>query len=77
MKQENQESNRGSPLKDLREAAGLSQEQLARQLDVSLSTVRRWEKGKVEPSLTREKWVKFCSLLKVSFESLPLMLSKH
>ena len=35
----------GSELKALREAAGLSQEDLARSLEVSVGTVSRWERG--------------------------------
>ncbi|WP_228019969.1 helix-turn-helix transcriptional regulator [Sphaerospermopsis sp. LEGE 08334] len=62
-------------MKHLREAAGLTQEQMARELNVALSTFRRWERGVTEPSLTRKEWTKFCSLLKVSFDDLPIALS--
>jgi DNA-binding XRE family transcriptional regulator len=67
--------NKETPLKELREAAGLTQEQMARELNVALSTFRRWERGAIEPSLTRKEWTKFCSLLKVKFDDLPVMLS--
>lgn len=36
-------------IKELREAAGLSQMQLAVQLEVSLATVYNWEGGKSDP----------------------------
>lgn len=36
---------RGARVKASREAAGLSQEQLARELGVSVFTVSRWERG--------------------------------
>jgi len=37
-------------IKALREALGLSQEQLARDLGVSFTTVSRWEQGHTKPS---------------------------
>jgi len=37
-------------LKQYRSKLGLSQEQLARNLGVSLNTVQRWESGKTRPS---------------------------
>jgi putative transcriptional regulator len=37
-------------LKSLRKIRGWSQEQLARNLGVSLNTVQRWEMGKSKPS---------------------------
>ncbi|MDJ0904217.1 MAG: helix-turn-helix transcriptional regulator, partial [Xenococcus sp. MO_188.B8] len=32
--------------------AQLSQEQLARDIGVAVSTIRRWEKGQAEPTMT-------------------------
>jgi len=42
-------------VKELRRKLGLSQEQLARQLDVATFTIRRWEKGqgKIHPGNQR------------------------
>ena len=37
-------------LKALREKRGRSQEDLAREIDVSLSTVQRWEKKDIKPT---------------------------
>ena len=34
-------------IKELRKLLGLSQEQLARELDVATFTIRRWEKGQM------------------------------
>jgi putative transcriptional regulator len=46
----------GDKLKNLRKLKGWSQEQLARELGVSLNTVQRWETGRNKPSaLAREK----------------------
>ena len=37
-------------VKDLRKALGLSQEQFARKLGVSYTTINRWEHKKIKPS---------------------------
>lgn len=43
-------------IKYLRKVKGWTQEQLARNLGVSLNTVQRWEMGKTKPSpLAKEK----------------------
>jgi len=42
----------GRNLRSAREAAKLSQEQLARKLDVVVYTVSKWEQGAHEPPLT-------------------------
>lgn len=68
-------SDEESPLKELREAANLTQEQLAVQLGVSTSTLRRWENGDVEPAMTREQWETFCSAVGIPFEKLPKKLN--
>jgi len=41
----------GRNLKSAREAAGISQEQLARKIDVAVYTVSKWEQGAHEPPL--------------------------
>lgn len=64
-----------SPLRELREAANLTQEQLSVQLKVSTSTLRRWENGDVEPAMTREQWTVFCEAVGVPFEKLPKKLN--
>lgn len=46
----------GQKIKYLRKLKGWTQEQLARNLGVSLNTVQRWEIGKTKPSpLAKEK----------------------
>ena len=42
----------GRNLKSAREAAGISQEQLARKIDVVVYTVSKWERCEHEPPLT-------------------------
>lgn len=57
------------PLKDLRETAGLTQQQMAYELGVALSTYRRWEQTG-NPALTYSQWVKFCTLVGRDFSDL-------
>lgn len=48
-------------VKSVREIKGYSQEQLARELDVSFATINRWENGKTEPSrLALKNFIDFC-----------------
>lgn len=51
----------GSIVKQVRKELGLSQEQLARELSISFSTVNRWENGKSKPSqMAKELFFSFC-----------------
>jgi len=43
----------GSRLRELRLRAGLTQEELARQIEVGVDAIRKWEKGKRTPLLDR------------------------
>ncbi len=65
---------RPSVFKDLRESAGLTQEQLAAKLGKALSTIRRWEAGD-EPKMSRSEWITFCEAIGRDFNELPLRLS--
>ena len=48
-------------VKSVREIKGYSQEQLARELDVSFATINRWENGKTEQSrLALKNFIDFC-----------------
>ena len=58
-------------LKQLREKAGLSQEALARLLDVSGKTVSNWERGKSIASLTVPQMKSLCEALSVELKELP------
>ena len=60
-----------SPFKKLRLEAKLSQESIARDIGVAVSTVRRWEKGMTEPTMTIGQMKKFCRAVNYSFEDLP------
>lgn len=48
-------------VKEAREVLNMSQEQLARELQVSFATVNRWENGKNSPNmLTKKVFYEFC-----------------
>jgi putative transcriptional regulator len=58
-------------LKDLRKRAGLSQEALARILDVSGKTVSNWERGMSIASLTVPQMKALCDALGITLSELP------
>jgi DNA-binding XRE family transcriptional regulator len=60
-----------SPFKKFRLAVKLSQEQLARDIGVAVSTIRRWEKGQAEPTMTVAQMKAFCQAIQKKFEDLP------
>lgn len=57
-------------LTKLRQAAGLSQEQLADQLHVSRQAISKWENGSALPDI--EKIIQIASILHVSLDELVL-----
>lgn len=67
----NQPQPTNSPFKKLRLMAQLSQEQLAREIGVAVSTVRRWEKGQAEPTMTVLQVKNFCRAVDRSLDELP------
>ncbi len=60
-----------TPFKQLRLNAKITQEQLARDIGVAVSTIRRWEKGQAEPTLTVQQMKAFCQTLQTSLNQLP------
>lgn len=59
----------GSIVKQVRKELGLSQEQLARELSISFSTVNRWENGKSKPSqMAKELFISFCISKKINLK---------
>lgn len=51
----------GFTIKKIREELKISQEQLARELNISFSTVNRWENNKTTPSrLAKDRLYTFC-----------------
>ena len=54
-------------VKMVREKTGLSQEDLARALNVSFATINRWENGKTHPhKLTKSVFLTFCETKGIS-----------
>ena len=60
-----------SPLKRMRQQAGLTQAELARRIGVSDRAVRAWEKGEYPPTLTVPQIRLLCQELGVMFDELP------
>ena len=59
----------GLLIKCVRKELGLSQEQLAIELNISFSTVNRWENRKTNPSqMAKEIFLKFCATNKVDIK---------
>lgn len=58
-------------IKELRERAGLTQEQLAVKLNISSATLRRWEKEGIAPAMTVNEWLILCTAVGIRFSELP------
>ncbi|BAY59534.1 hypothetical protein NIES2135_64110 (plasmid) [Leptolyngbya boryana NIES-2135] len=63
-------------IKQLREEANLTQEQLAVRLNIASSTLRTWEQGKVQPSMTIEQWEAFSEAVNVPLNELRLQTKR-
>lgn len=58
-------------IKRIRQRSFLSQEAFAKEVNVSFSTVNRWETGKTRPNLMAMKSIKgYCEKNNVGFEQL-------
>ena len=58
-------------IKFIRQHSFLSQEAFARELNVSFSSVNRWESGKTKPNLNAMKNIKeFCEAHNIDFSNL-------
>ncbi len=57
-------------MKTLRVASGLTQEELAQQLGVSVSTVQKWEQGLSVPRMTPADMAKLVTVLKTDLATL-------
>ena len=60
-----------SPLKQLREAVGLTQEELARRIGVSTKTISNWERGAYPATFNVPQIKALCRELRCSLEDLP------
>lgn len=57
-------------VKRVRKELGLSQEQLARELSISFSTINRWENCKSHPSqMAKELFYSFCKRNNIDVDS--------
>jgi len=63
-----------SPVKELREASGLSQARLAVKIGIAPSTLNRWEKMDtgIEPAMTAKEWMRFCHAVGIPWNDVPL-----
>ena len=61
-------------LEELREKAGLTQMELAKEVGMSKNTIINYEKGKTEPS--EEKVERICMILKVNRGEIQIQLNK-
>ena len=69
--QEGYKNMLGETIRLTRQKAFLSQEEFAKELNVSVSTINRWETGKVKPNLSALKNLKeFCEKQRLPFEEL-------
>lgn len=58
-------------VKTVREKSGMSQEDLARALNVSFATINRWENGKTRPNkLTQKVFFDYCKKHGMDIEKL-------
>lgn len=58
-------------IKKIRQKCFLSQEAFARELDVSFSSINRWEGGKSKPNMsTMKKIMEFCEAHNLDFSAL-------
>ena len=60
-----------SPLMLLRKRVGLNQQELARLLGVSRTTIMRWETGRASPQLSLIQVKTLCRSLRITVEELP------
>ncbi|WP_019504736.1 helix-turn-helix transcriptional regulator [Pleurocapsa sp. PCC 7319] len=68
--------NTDNKITQLRKKAHLTQEALAHQIGMAVSTVRRWEQGQCEPTMQVWQMKAFCEAVHVKFEHLPPLLAR-
>jgi ribosome-binding protein aMBF1 (putative translation factor) len=58
-------------IRNMRRKALLSQEELAKELNVAVGTINRWEHGKTKPNITAMKKIKaFCENNSIPFDEI-------
>lgn len=71
MTEEKQAKEGESTLRQLRERAGLTQEELARRCGIPVRTYQRWETGETEARPSVRQIKALCRELKIPIEHLP------
>jgi transcriptional regulator with XRE-family HTH domain len=71
MTEEKQAKEGGTSLKQLRERAGLTQEELARRCGIPLRTYQRWETGETAARPNIRQIKALCKELNIPIEDLP------
>ncbi len=71
MTEEKQAKEGESTLRQLRERAGLTQEELARRCGIPVRTYQRWETGETEARPSVRQIKALCRELKIPIEDLP------
>lgn len=61
----------GEKLKQRRKLLNLTQQQVADELGVTVTTVKNWEAGRFEPRLTISQMQALCRVLQCSLDELP------
>ncbi|MGK7920962.1 MAG: helix-turn-helix domain-containing protein [Trichodesmium sp.] len=60
----------------LRERAGLTRAEVAERLGISETSVRNWETGRTEPTMTPQKYLEILEILKCTPEELAVASDK-
>ncbi len=64
-----------SLIREVRQNLNISQEQLARDIDVSFSTINRWENGRTIPSkLASRRFIEYCKQHGINQETINKLL---
>lgn len=59
----------GSEIRQMRQKAFFTQDAFAKEIDVAVSTVNRWEMGKAKPNMKAMKSIKsFCQLNALDYD---------
>lgn len=65
-------------IKEIRRKTFVSQEEFAQELSVAVSTINRWETGKVRPNISAMKKIKhYCEQNNISFSEIEIEWRNH
>lgn len=63
-------------IEDLRERAGLTRAEVADRLEISETSVRNWETGRTEPTMTPQKYQELLEVLQCTSKELAIASEK-